>query len=195
VNFLWWVENRQIGQIGTYIRTELWPYLESHAPHLPSWEDRAAQGRKGWGIARSFVLDPLTPWLFAGAATASLIVLGDTTVVDHKKIPVSIKLREVDWYVFVVAPWLVPVATFVGNPVALQKVCQQSVALQKVSGSATSSAIFSRTEIDRRSVANLERSLLADSATGSSVAIYVESKSFVRRSSVVCATARIPGLS
>jgi hypothetical protein len=74
VNFLWAVENRQVGLIGEYIRTCLWPYLAQTDDTLPSWEREVAKRRQGLGnVLRSTFTDFAMTVVFAGAAITSLL--------------------------------------------------------------------------------------------------------------------------
>lgn len=98
VNVLWAIENRQVGFIGRYIRTSLWPYLAGTDHALPSWEDECAGRRRGfWNSLRSIVTDYVMTLVFAGFALGSMAVLGDSfTIGGHAK-RVNAELRYLGW--------------------------------------------------------------------------------------------------
>jgi hypothetical protein len=77
VNFLWAVENRQVGLIGRYIRTRLWPYLREGDDRLPSWEEDCAERRHGLvNVLRSIGTDFALTLVFVVAAASSLVIPG-----------------------------------------------------------------------------------------------------------------------
>jgi hypothetical protein len=115
VNFLWAVENRQVGLIGEYIRTLLWPYLARTDKELPSWEDECAKRRRGvTNILRSIFTDFAMTMVFAGAAITSLLILGERVNVDGHRVKVSFGLRLFDWVLAILA-LVVPFAMTIGN--------------------------------------------------------------------------------
>jgi hypothetical protein len=116
VNFLWAVENRQIGQLGRYIRIDLWQHLKAWTGiELPSWEGLAAQRRVGfWNVVRSIFTDFTTTLIFAGAAVASQIVLIDGVRIGNRVVKVGSTLWALDWVATALA-LVVPFAMTRGN--------------------------------------------------------------------------------
>jgi hypothetical protein len=115
VNFLWAVENRQVGLIGRYIRTRLWPYLREGDDRLPSWEEDCAERRHGLvNVLRSIGTDFALTLVFVVAAASSLVVLGDSVQVDGQEKKVNLGLIVFDWILTVLA-LAVPIAMTMGN--------------------------------------------------------------------------------
>lgn len=124
VNILWAVENRQIGCIGVYIRTTLWPYLceavgERRDPTtgkgLPSWEQYLADRRlERRNYVRSILTDFMTTTILAAAAFASLGVLVNNLNAEADAEKVNGWLLSIG-FVMAVAALAIPVAMTIGN--------------------------------------------------------------------------------
>jgi hypothetical protein len=115
VNSLWAVENRQVGLIGQYIRTRLWPYLADTDERMPSWEDECARRRQGTlSVLRSIFTDFAVTLIFAGAAITSMAILGQSVNAGGHELKINLALRVCDW-LLAGAAVVVPFGMTVGN--------------------------------------------------------------------------------
>ncbi len=95
VNLLYSAETYRMSELGTYVRTRLWPYLRDSAdPSLDSWEGYLADRRKSlWRLPLIALVDIPAMGLFCTSSVAAMILVDD----------VSNTLRWVGWVLAVVS--------------------------------------------------------------------------------------------